>query len=727
MCLYIRGVTIYLPCNREYCYICKKDIIYHLFVRPFKCDNCKLLKEWRKYFFPEIIDKLKSVNESKTQNRTLFWKQINLLCHIKNLELDKTPTEFGKIYSGKYTIKKNKHIVTVKSFTENDSGKFLKDIDLLKKLGNDRTVQIYCSKDWPRWDMGVIIMETFEETLGDFVDKYADDHYHDFVRDDIMRKLMSTVRYMHSENMKHGNLQPKNIGVTWTSGRVPSVKIQFHFELEASYTSKERFEGNFEQPADVFSLGCIYYFLCKKISSSLLFDNEDEVKSNQADEKRQRKLDEMAEEWPLECDLIKRMTFQNPTDRNTLEELSSHPSLWTHERLQENLNQFIRRIEGKEKCVAASEIKSKWMSVGLDWFYNLPNDAQIKVLQCINQNEQRNFKTTTDILSVIRILSDLGDKGHFDLVKQHFSKMVIELWECMYKHGSFVNGVEFSSFKSSSLKLNQETSQSLNIEIGSLKLDVTLERKSGDETIHSVLYIAEGMDTFNSIHEARWDGELVVVQFLEPGQNQRLTRKLEQLSSVIEVLKFIPDASIPNLFRSNKMVIVTEMFNGTLENFVKQKKTKSYFADCRKSAMRQILEAYKEIHNKGIAHRSVIPRNIAVTKIEETHNSIEFKIKLCGFDENWPDSDIQQDFRDDIFKLGSVFYFLFDPESDTGSFPTFKLPVDNNFHQVRRSKLNALKNKGFKLVADRIQEMTIQNRSKQPTINQLVEHNFFKD
>ena len=672
-----------------------------------------------------------------------------------------------------------------------------KDVSSMKKLGGDHVVRLYDFKDLPFWDTLIIVMEKCEGNIEDFVKTYKGNNYHDIMKS-VMRQLIAAGYYMHSQQPQilHLDLQPKNILVVKkiNNGKVEDLDVKIsHFlfskikredgnysrvsdsdhpsQAESCFMSNEflkakvssetrpvepnRIDENQLGPAaDVFSLGCTLYYLktysesCKEglfkdkeavegvpTDSDRLEKSEiEEMLHKKVDEERDKKLDKMAKMFPLEADLIKRMTSRNPGNRDTLETLASHPALWEPERFAHNLCTFHRLIVDKGQCLAAIDLQENSLDIlGLDWFFKLPKQLRLLVEKLNDNGEGRykkdieKFKSTADIMSLIRILRNWLEHHEsvfkfgnydscYDMVKKCYPNFTTQFWSLMVKHGRFNENAEFIGFKEESLKKEDKKKKDRNDNSVPKTISVTIDndlvlkgtwrREPKDKIVHGGLYSLKEIDGFNSIYEATCENiGPVAVHFLDVPERSKAffkeeTNKLQNVSAgVIKVHAFKTDVLITKLFKTAKTMIVTEKIDCTLEDSVKKYKG----ANFQESAIRQLTKAYKELHDNKIVHQLVNRTTIAVTEViwergKEKRNFEDLKLKLCGFP--MPIDD-QFNLSSDIFNLGCIFHFL--------------LP------NLNEGQGNAVKETtGFQLMVESmIKKMTDEDPSKRPKADEL--------
>lgn len=207
------------------------------------------------------------------------------------------------------------------------------------------------------------------------------------------------------------------------------------------------------------------------------------------------------------------------------------------------------------------------------------------------RDDVEKFKTSADILSLMRILRNWLEHNHnvfaaytscYHMVNHYYPRFPLHWWSCMVEHGRFLADGEFIKFKEDSLKDDDSKARNKNpnipIEIAKDQvLTGKWTKKPADKIIYNGLYALQALDGFSMIYETVFQtGQNrcpAAVQFLDLPPNEKdkfteQTNKLRKLDCVVRVLDFQLDVSMPDLFGSEKSMIVTEKFNSTLEDFV---------------------------------------------------------------------------------------------------------------------------------------------------------------
>lgn len=146
-----------------------------------------------------------------------------------------------------------------------------------------------------------------------------------------MRLLIEAYRQIHAEGITHRFVTPKNIGVTFNKETKQNIVrlcgFAFPFptcDNEICWKAPENVE-QYDYPADIFSLGSIFYFMLNfhRDSNDRLFPNSNSLFDANFDNIRLQKLGTLMVD-EINRDLIEKMTRQDPSQRFTAEQLKNH-------------------------------------------------------------------------------------------------------------------------------------------------------------------------------------------------------------------------------------------------------------------------------------------------------------------------------------------------------------------------------------------------------------------
>ena len=395
----------------------------------------------------------------------------------------------GTVYKAKYTGigRRPPKEVAVKVLDDSSTFHGVNEVEHLKELNSEHIVQLigYFNNVFGPEKKAIIVMELCNGDLGDFVDQYEGDNYKEFTRS-AMCQLVNAYSYCHAKGVLHRDVKPKNILVKRLNGsNIDDVQLKicdfafaklskpdgtFSHYSQAGTTEKgfcwmapEIIKAvdsttKYDMAADVFSLGCVFYFIATKNSNKVgLFEDQGAVIDEKADEIRSEKLDIVGFHLPLETDIIRRMTYQDPLRRLSLGVMQSHPALWTNIDFDHNLHyvqRFIktRRTEGAQYLQFSNEIEANSEdAIGNDWFSKFPVEIQEIVINSkrIKQTEKDRYKNSCDMHDLIQIIRNwLEHKAEvasenteyenlFQLVTHCFPNFLPILWDCMRKYGTF--------------------------------------------------------------------------------------------------------------------------------------------------------------------------------------------------------------------------------------------------------------------------------------------------
>ena len=253
---------------------------------------------------------------------------------------------------------------------------------ILKKLSHKNIIKYYglledqllCNNPIGIKDYFLIYEYIPNGSLADMIEKNKNKLFPEYFVIKIFKQILSGLKYLHNENIAHGNLSPNNIlfdskynikitgfdyfglyedkHYTKSIVRDDILFINNHYKYFGQYTSPEMIKGNeFNDKADIFSLGLI--ILCM-LSYPLQFQKFDIVKGNA---KRDIYLNNINKIYSQKLsNLISKMVNEKPENRpssyDVYEELINIEKELIKTNPQNNINQdqyIIPNINNKNK------------------------------------------------------------------------------------------------------------------------------------------------------------------------------------------------------------------------------------------------------------------------------------------------------------------------------------------------------------------------------------------
>ena len=171
-----------------------------------------------------------------------------------------------------------------------------------------------------------ILMEYIEgQNLKEFIEKYEDEHPGELIQETILYKIIAqicnAIKLIHSKNIVHRDLKLENIIININYEiKIIDFGISKHFNFKkkstktknkagtTNYMAPEIFRGIYNQKADIYALGCIFYKL-------FISDNPDYFIDKMRNEVQKISQD-YNPNWQILMDLLLHNDFDKRPDIN---------------------------------------------------------------------------------------------------------------------------------------------------------------------------------------------------------------------------------------------------------------------------------------------------------------------------------------------------------------------------------------------------------------------------
>uniref|UniRef100_A0A914CL58 Protein kinase domain-containing protein n=2 Tax=Acrobeloides nanus TaxID=290746 RepID=A0A914CL58_9BILA len=212
-------------------------------------------------------------------------------------------------------------------------------------------------------------------------------------------------------------------------------------------------DSEYTTAADIFSLGCLYYYTLTNGKFLFCTGKVDPMTIQQniiADRKKSE--DEQAKEL-LECkndryssmDLISNMVRAKPDERQTAQSLKSHPMFWEADRKMRFVK-VVRAVQDEEERhkskIVENALESVASNVFVDWFIEIEDIPKIGI-DFVNHIRTNNYlgkhyvNNSKKLTYLIRMIRNYGEHKHFNLgdgitiFTEQFPKLIIEVYKVM--------------------------------------------------------------------------------------------------------------------------------------------------------------------------------------------------------------------------------------------------------------------------------------------------------
>ena len=348
----VKGKEIFFEFTNENL---KINTVINLIFEYFNVKTKKLfLFDWRGIEMTEDADLWKLVDDCSF-NRVVFFQKTENFDNKNILQLFTLGDSlgeggFGKVFKATF----HNQPFAIKFITKcgGDVDYLFKEISVLAHLEHENVIKLYsyCGTDE---DQIALIMEY---ASGGTLKKYIrnEEKLDDKEARDILRQILTTVKYCHSQDIIHRDLKPENI--LFFDEEHKKIKI-IDFGISALLNTKTRAGSlNYISPevlsgkdssslpsVDVWSIGCILY---EMLTGKKMFDGtHDEVKSKIMDRKVVFPTFLSVEA----TDLIDRLCKYHTKDRLTIEGALDHPWM-KDEKIKDKAEiEYIKRLFVKPK------------------------------------------------------------------------------------------------------------------------------------------------------------------------------------------------------------------------------------------------------------------------------------------------------------------------------------------------------------------------------------------
>lgn len=243
------------------------------------------------------------------------------------------------------------------------------------------------------------------------------------------QELASAVQFLHSLKIAHNNLKPVNILITTRLAlKVADLVSAQNFNTQNELAPEERPwdpQCGFLPPGaispdpqaeilgnrDVFSLGCLIYFLFSRGKSPFAGKTSAETESNIAEGRYD--LSELASMYEAQH-LVKAMIQKDPTRRPSIEQVLTHPFFWTNAKRLQAIEELSDALATRDQERLEEQFATHLVR-GSPWLDRL-DQPMLADLQ-----SHRNYTSSAfDLVRTIRNIS------------QHFKKRTDGFFACLH-------------------------------------------------------------------------------------------------------------------------------------------------------------------------------------------------------------------------------------------------------------------------------------------------------
>lgn len=254
--------------------------------------------------------------------------------------------------------------------------------------------------------------------------------------------------------------------------------------------------------------------------------------------------------------------------------------------------------------------------------------------------------------------------------------------------------------------------------------------------------LASGMTA--DVFLADLEGVKVVVKIFKKKNEQfyynevGFLKKMTQSNSLIKIHGYGQVTKVKDKFFQDHYIVMDYAKNGDLVNFIETKGAKSEGEV--KNILMKIIAGINDIHKAGFVHRDIKPENILIGDNNEmlltdfgfVEKSTNISKEMKGTQGYIPPEVLNKKTKLipealDVFSLGVVAFILatgeFPFDTPTNEDPLYGLILDNDWEEYWKIVDNVQLTKGFK---DMIQKMICPNPVNRLSIDQLINHSWFK-
>jgi calcium-dependent protein kinase len=244
---------------------------------------------------------------------------------------------FGVVY--KATCKKTGDNVAIKMIRKKqgtfDSATLMQEIDILKQLEDERTMRLIATYE-DRHHLHIVSEWLDGGELFDRIIDLGEEVHSEADASRIMRDIFKAVKYLHSKNITHRDLKPENIMFRGSEKDSEIVLVDFGMSSvflqgekmsaqvgSPSYVAPEVLGGQYDESADLWSLGVIMYIL---LSGEPPFHGDSPSQIMRRVREGEYDMDQNTWRFisPSGKDMVHRLMTMDPTERMTLSEVMAH-------------------------------------------------------------------------------------------------------------------------------------------------------------------------------------------------------------------------------------------------------------------------------------------------------------------------------------------------------------------------------------------------------------------
>lgn len=255
-----------------------------------------------------------------------------------------------------------------------------REVELLQQLNSESIVKVY--DQFPLGGNFYIVMEFVDGlNVEQYVQKYGAIPYERATR--FMIQILGAMQFVHEKNFVHRDMKPSNImirndericildfGIAKDMGNQGSGTIVGTIIGSDGYMSPEQADGfSIDHRADIYALGCVFYFMLTGHHAYNTLANDFETRSNIANTPFPKLSKHSKKSFPARLQEI----LDHATDRNMMKRYQSCREF------RKDLENFLPSASSSHTVISSSKTEEVFITVGREGCDIIVDDPLMKV------------------------------------------------------------------------------------------------------------------------------------------------------------------------------------------------------------------------------------------------------------------------------------------------------------------------------------------------------------